>query len=271
MSGLNGLVTIITGGASGLGEATARRFAQDGARVIVSDISEDRGREVAGDIGADFVAADVTQEDQVARLVAHAVARHGRLDVMINNAGILGAIGSVADIEADAWERTIRILLTSVFYGTKHAARVMIPRRSGCILSTSSVAGIVALGPLVYTAAKHGVVGLTKSAAAELANHNIRVNSVAPGTVPSGLTSIVFGDAQGARDKAAAVNPLRRSVEADEIAGAFAYLAGPDAKNITGQVLAIDAGLSACPSATNYHDKSAGYFDQDSASPDRMD
>lgn len=262
MADLNGLVTIVTGGASGLGEATARRFARDGARVIVSDISVDRGQAIAEEIGGTFVPADVTDEAQVESLVAAAVKQHGHLDVMINNAGILGAIGSVAEIDAAAWEKTIKVLLTSVFYGTKHAARVMIPRRQGCILQTSSVAGVVALGPLVYTAAKHGVVGLTKSAAAELAGHNIRVNSVAPGTVPSGLTSIVFGGEQGARDKAASVNPLKRSVEPEEIAAAFAYLASPEARTITGQTISVDAGLSACPSATNYYDRKASYFDE---------
>ncbi|MFS0737345.1 SDR family oxidoreductase [Sphingomonas sp. 1P06PA] len=261
MSGLDGLVTIVTGAASGLGEATARRFAASGAHVILSDIAADRGCAIADEIGQRFVPCDVTDEDQVAALVQAAVDAHGRLDVMIANAGLLGAVGSVAEIEGAAFRRTIEVLLTSVFYSIKHAARVMIPQGAGCILTTSSAAGIAALGPLAYTAAKHGVVGLTKSAASELARHGIRVNSVAPGTVPSGLTNAVYGSADGVRAKNERANPLRRGVEADEIAGAFAYLAGPDGRNITGHVLAVDAGLTACPAATDYASKDATYVD----------
>lgn len=261
MNGLENLVTIVTGAASGLGEATARRFAADGAHVILSDIQEERGRAIADEFGAHFVRTDVTVEAEVQALVAEAVRRHGRLDCMINNAGVVGAVGSVADITGEAWDRTMAVLLSSVFYGVKHAARVMIPQRGGCILNTSSVAGLVALGPIVYTAAKHGVVGLTKSAASELANHGIRVNAVAPGTVPTHLTSQIFGGYDGARQSAEGRNPLGRAVEAPEIAGAFAYLAGTDGRNITGQTISIDAGLSACPAATKYHEQAPEFVD----------
>lgn len=249
MTRLQGLITIVTGAANGLGEATARRFAADGATVILSDIQAERGASIARELGAMFYAADVTVEDEMAALVAQAVSRYGRLDCMINNAGRLGAVGSITSISDADWRGTIAVLLASVFYGMKHAARVMIGQRSGAILSTTSVAGLVPLGPHVYTAAKHGVVGLTKSVASELAAHGIRVNAVAPGTVPTELTGKLFGSHEGVRQSAAARNPLGHTVEADEIAGAFAYLAGPDGRSITGQVLAVDAGLSACPAA----------------------
>lgn len=261
MPSLNGLVTVITGAANGLGEATARRFVADGAIVVLSDIDARRGAAVAAELGMQFVAADVTVESEIAALVDAAVAAHGRLDVMINNAGLLGAVGSIADITEDAWNRTIAVLLGSVFFGMKHAARVMIPQKSGCILSTTSVAGFVALGPVAYTAAKHGVVGLTKSVASELAAHGIRVNAVAPGTVPTPLTAQVYGSAQGVRDAAVGKNPLGRAIEPDEIAGGFAYLAGPDGRGITGQILTIDAGLTACPAATPYQEKAAAFID----------
>ena len=249
MTQLNGLVTIITGAAAGLGQATARRFVADGATVILSDIQVERGLAVAKELGASFRAANVAVEADVAALVDETVQRFGRLDCMINNAGVLGVVGSIAEISDTAWNDTISVLLSSVFYGMKHAARVMIGQRSGVILTTASIAGLVARGPHAYAAAKHGVVGLTKSVASELAAHGIRVNAVAPGTVPTELTSAIYGGEDTVRRKVAPANPLRRAVEADEIAGAFAYLAGPDGCSITGQVLTVDAGVSACPAA----------------------
>jgi NAD(P)-dependent dehydrogenase (short-subunit alcohol dehydrogenase family) len=247
MTQLKGLVTIITGAASGLGEATARRFVADGATVILSDIQVDRGAAVANGLRAAFAAADVTIEEEVAALVAQAVDRYGRLDCMINNAGLLGFVGSITAISEADWSNTIAVLLGSVFYGMKHAARVMIEQRSGVILSTASIAGLVPLGPHIYTTAKHGLVGLTRSVGSELAAHGIRVNAVAPGKVPTQITGNRLGGYDAVRRDAAARNPLGRTVEADEIAGAFAYLAGPDGRSITGQILTADAGLTACP------------------------
>lgn len=271
MTCLSETVVVVTGAAAGLGEATARRFAAEGARLILSDIQEERGRAVAAELGARFVRADVTVEEDVARAVDEAVRHHGRLDCMINNAGLVGAVGSIKDISAADWNATIAVLLSSVFYGMKHAARVMIPRGEGCILSTTSVAGLVALGPHAYTAAKHGVVGLTRSVASELANHRIRVNAVAPGNVPTHLTRQVYGSYDEVRRVAGARAPLGRVVEAEEIAGGFAYLAGPDGRGITGQVLTIDCGLSACPNATKYHEQPAKFVDNAVAMHDRSE
>ena len=255
-------VTIITGAASGLGEATARRFANDGARLILSDIQVDRGQSLAEELGADFLSCDVTREEDVEALIDAALARHGRLDCMINNAGKLGAVGSVTDITVSAWTNSIAILLGSVFLGMKHAGRVMRDQGEGVILSTTSVAGISALGPHAYTAAKHGVVGLTRSVASELAQYGVRVNAVAPGNVPTRMTQLAYdGDPALMMEQWRQRNPLKRVIDADEIAGAFAYLAGPDGRNITGQVLTVDAGLTACRLDASYYGKPAAFVD----------
>lgn len=261
MTRLLDTVTVITGAAGGLGEATARRFASEGAKLVLGDIREDAGRALAQSLGASFLPCDVTREGDVEALVAHAVTHHGRLDCMINNAGQLGALGRIQEIDAAAWGDTMAILLNSVFFGMKHAARVMRPARSGVILSTSSVAGIVALGPHAYTAAKHAVLGLTRSVAAELAEDGIRVNAVAPGNVPTRMTEMAYGDGEAMRAASQARNPLRRVVTADEIAGAFAYLASDDAMNITGQVIAPDAGLMDCRMDASYYAKPPSFFD----------
>jgi NAD(P)-dependent dehydrogenase (short-subunit alcohol dehydrogenase family) len=257
MQRLDGRVTIITGAASGLGAATARRFASEGAVLLLGDVREEEGAGLASELGAHFMRCDVTCEADIAGLVDAAVARHGRLDCMISNAGQLGARGRIEDIEADVWRATMAVLLDSVFYGTKHAARVMRPQGHGVILSTSSAAAIAPLGPHAYTTAKHALVGLTRSAAAELAADGIRVNTVAPGNVPTRMTELAYGSAQAMRTAAQARNPLQRVVEADEVAGAFAYLASDDARNVTGQVLAVDAGLVECRLGADYYARTA--------------
>ncbi|MDB5672714.1 MAG: short-chain dehydrogenase [Alphaproteobacteria bacterium] len=244
---LEGLVTIITGGASGLGEATARRFAQGGARVVIADLHDEAGQAIATEIGGAFVRTDVTDEAQVKQLVDRAVELHGRLDCMINNAGVLGATGGVGAISGADWSRTLAILLDSVFFGMKHASNaIKAGGRGGSILSTTSVGGIAALAPHAYTTAKHGVVGLTRSVASELAGHRIRVNAVAPGQVATALTVAAYGGAEAMRDFARARSPMGLVVEPEDIAGAFAYLAGPAGRTITGQVLTVDAGLVDC-------------------------
>lgn len=253
MQRLDGTVAIVTGAASGLGAAIARRFASEGAILLLADVSEQDGAGLASELGAQFLRCDVTREADIAALVDAAVARHGRLDCMVSNAGQLGARGRIEDIEAGAWRATMAVLLDSVFYGTKHAARVMRPQGRGAILSTSSVAGVAPLGPHAYTTAKHALVGLTRSAAAELAADGIRVNTVAPGNVPTRMTELAYGNAQAMRTAAQARNPLPRVVEADEVAAAFAYLASDDARNVTGQVLTLDAGLVECRLGAEYY------------------
>src|SRR5258707_6838586 len=172
MERMSGRVAVVTGAASGIGEATVRLFAEEGARVCLADIQEERGRELAKEIGdgARFIPCDVTDERAVQTAIDAAVGEWGRLDCMFNNAGSVGAAtGSIAEIQAVDWDKTVSLLMRSVFLGVKHAARVMIPQHAGVILNTSSTAGILGgIGPHAYTACKHATIGLTKSVASEL-------------------------------------------------------------------------------------------------------
>lgn len=246
---LDGLVAVVTGAASGIGEATARRFAEEGARVVVADLQVERGEDVAASIGdaAVFVRCDVTVEADVEAAVQLAVDRWGRLDVMMNNAGVVGAVGAITDTDTDSWLKTIDVLLHSVFYGCKHAARVMLAQGSGSIINTTSVAGVIGgLGPHAYTTAKTGVVGLTKSVASELGPQGVRVNAIAPGTIPTPLTAVVTTGDPADLETVARRSKERFGIAADvsDIANAALYLASPEARLVNGHTLVVDAGRS---------------------------
>jgi NAD(P)-dependent dehydrogenase (short-subunit alcohol dehydrogenase family) len=255
-----GFVAVVTGAASGIGAETARMFAREGAKVLVADIQQAAGEAVAGDIGprARYRRVDVTIEADIAAVVDYAVSEFGRLDCMINNAGVVGAIGPVARTSLEAWDATMAILLRGVFLGMKHAARVMIPQGFGCILSVSSTAGIVGgLGPHAYTAAKHAIIGLTKSVASELAQHGVRANVVAPGGAGTAMTAFVMTGDPTRTDEAAALikegSPLRIAGQPADIAGALLYLASPAARYITGHTLVVDAGLTTGGRPSAFH------------------
>ena len=245
---LEGKVAIITGGASGIGEGTVRRFIEEGAKCVVADIQSDLAASIAEELGENAIAfaLDVADESQVEECVNFAVDTYGKLDVMFNNAGILGSVGPISEIEGDGWLRTMDVLLNSVFYGVKHAARIMQDQGSGAIINTASTAGVRAgLGPHVYTAAKHAVVGLSQSVATELGRHGIRVNVIAPGGTISGLTArLVTGDHQNL-EKASTIiganNPLQRAGRLEDIANAVLYLASDEASFTNGAVLVVDA------------------------------
>ena len=248
---LEGKVAVITGGASGIGEATARRFVAEGARVIIADLQAQLGQSVADALGdnARFIACDVTVEDRVAAAVDLAMSTWGRLDVMFNNAGIVGAVGPISETSGEAWLKTIDVLLHSVFYGTKHAARVMIPQGSGSIIATTSIAGMIGgLGPHAYTAAKTAVVGFTKSVASELNQYSIRVNAIAPGTIPTALTAQALAgdknDLASVAEHARLTNGMGIASDPTDIANAALYLASDEARLVNGHTLVVDAGRS---------------------------
>jgi NAD(P)-dependent dehydrogenase (short-subunit alcohol dehydrogenase family) len=255
---LDGKVAVITGAASGIGAGTARCFVDEGASVVIADLQEDAGGRLADELGAAarFVATDVTSEDDVAAAVELAVGDFGRLDVMFNNAGVVGVVGSVAEMPVEAFDHTMAILLRGVFLGTKHAARVMIEQGSGVILNTASTAGVVGgLGPHVYTAAKHGVIGLTRSVANELAPHGIRVNAIAPGNTVTAMTASVMtgdhADTEQAADHIGAMSPLGYPGFPEDVAAAAVYLASDDGRYVSGHTLVVDAGQTAAGTSPN--------------------
>ncbi|MFA5677716.1 MAG: SDR family oxidoreductase [Pseudomonas sp.] len=244
-------VVVITGAASGIGESTARLFAAEGGSVVVADVNSHRGTEVAEDIGGIFVHADVTREEAIEALVAATLERYGRIDCMVNNAGMVGAVGSILDTPANYWRATQAVLLDSVFYGIKHAGRAMREQKSGVILSVSSIAGVMGgLGPHAYTAAKHGVIGLTRSAASELSRYGIRINAVAPGTTVTPLIEEVRGGREQALAGAASVSPLGTALLPEEIAAGMLFLASDAAAHITGHTLLVDSGVTGAGAAS---------------------
>lgn len=240
-------VVLVTGAASGIGEATARLFRAEGARVVLSDIDAAAGTALAAQLDAPFISTDVTDEAQVQAAVEFAVARYGRLDCMINNAGLIGAVGSIMETSAQAWHATQAVLLDSVFFGIKHAARQLRAQGGGgSILSLSSIAGVMGgLGPHAYTAAKHGVVGLTRSAASELSQYGIRVNAVAPGSTVTPMIEKLRGSHEAAMALGAKASPLGSALLPEEIAAGLLYLASDAAAHVTAYTLVIDAGVTA--------------------------
>jgi NAD(P)-dependent dehydrogenase (short-subunit alcohol dehydrogenase family) len=260
---LEGKVALVTGAASGIGATTARLFAAEGATVVLSDINVDAGERLARDMGMSFVAADVSREDQVERAIAFAAERHGRLDCMVNNAGMVGVVGSILETRAEDWHRTLAVLLDSVFFGIKHAARQMRKQGGGgAILSLSSLAGLTGgVGPHAYSVAKAGVIALTRGAASELARDGIRVNAVAPGLVVTPLVDRVYGGRDAAVNGAAAASPLGSAAMPEEIAASLCYLASDAARHITAHTLVVDSGVSVagCVTAARVHDRPAGF------------
>ena len=252
MGRLDGKVAAITGAASGFGAAAARLFVKEGAKVVLGDIQDDKGRAIAAELGSSavFVHCNVTSEDDIARLVDTAVSKFGQLDIMYNNAGIVGAVGPIDTTPANEWTRTVDIHLHGTFYGMKHAARVMKPRKTGSIVSMASTAGIMGgLGPHAYCAAKHAIVGLTKNVAAELCHFGIRVNAIAPaGMATAMVADVTVGDHTNleATIKALAANsPLKgRAGVAGDVANAALWLASDDSGYTTGHTLTTDAGTT---------------------------
>lgn len=245
MARFTGKVAAVTGAGSGIGAAAALRFAAEGAAVLVSDINLASATQVAAEIskaGGRAVAlrTDVASESDVAALVDRAVAEFGRLDVMVNNAGIGGLETSVDTIEDAAWRKLMSINLDGVFYGVKHAARVMKAAKvQGSIVNVSSILGLVAFEHAVaYTAAKHGVVGLTKAAALELAPLGIRVNTVNPAFIKTPLIA-------GLEEAVLPLHPAARLGTPEEVAALICFLGADEASFVTGASYLVDGGYVA--------------------------
>ena len=235
---LEGKVAIVTGAASGIGRATAALFAREGARVIAADLAEGEG----------VVAADAGREEDVARLVAHAVEQHGGLDIFFANAGVSGGLASIFEQDVEDWERILRTNLIGPFLAIKHAAPVLKERGGGSIVCTASVAGLRAgAGGPAYSASKAGVISLVKVAATQLCGANIRVNAICPGLIETGMTRGIYENARaaGKEGQIGHLNPMKRGGEPGEIAQAALFLASDESSYVNGQALVVDGGLSA--------------------------
>ncbi len=252
MGRMDGKVAVVTGGASGIGEATVRLFVEEGARCVIADIQDERGNALASELGglAAYRRTDVTAEDDVKAAVALAASKFGRLDCMFNNAGFLGAVGPIEDIPADEFDRTMAVLLRGPFLGMKHAAPVMKAQGSGSIISTASIAGVVGGdGPHIYATAKAAVMHLTRSVALELAEQRVRVNAICPGGIVTPLITQGLPNAEQAADlvRLGLTNfqPIHRAGEAIDIAYCALWLASDESTFVTGQSIVVDGGATA--------------------------
>ncbi len=256
MIDLNGKVAVITGGASGIGEAAVRRFVAAGAKVAMGDLDGERGAALAAELGADmaFRRTDVAEEADIAALIGLAVERFGRLDTLFNNAGFAGQGGPIAEIDTEGFDRLYRVLLRGPFLGIKHAAPILAKQRSGSIISTASVAGLQGgFGPHPYSALKAGVIQLTRTTSLELAEKNVRVNCICPGGIATPIFGRAMGFAEGQVSQTVAVmkqalsamHPIGRSGMPEDIADTALWLASDSSSFVTGQAIVVDGGLTA--------------------------
>jgi NAD(P)-dependent dehydrogenase (short-subunit alcohol dehydrogenase family) len=253
MGRLDGKVAIITGGSSGIGEGTVRLFVEEGARVIIADVADELGQSLAEECGSDTVYqhTDVSVEAEVAAVVDQAVDSFGRLDCLMNNAGIGGPAGWIEEVPVEEFDATVGVNLRGVFLGTKHAARVMKPQGSGSIINIGSVAGLMpGWGTQTYNACKAAVIHLTRTAALQLGQFGVRLNCIAPGAI---LTPIFIRDLEiPPEDWGAALEALRpvfedaqaipRAGVPEDIARAAVWLAGDESGFVNGACLRVDGG-----------------------------
>lgn len=237
-------VAIVTGGASGIGEATVRLFVQEGAKVTIADMNEEKGEALAKELGDStiFVKTNVTNESEVENMVNKTVETFGKLDILFNNAGI-GDLHPTDELSFEHWQRTISVNLDGVFLVAKHAIRAMKKNGSGSIVNTASILGHVGDAQVAsYAASKGAVANLTRALAVEFAQDNIRVNAVCPGYV---ITPLIDQLDEEAREYLVTQHPIGRLGKPEEIAKAVLFLASDDASFVTGANLLVDGGYTA--------------------------
>lgn len=243
-------VALVTGAANGIGRAVAEGFASRGSSVLLADVDVEAGEAVArhiNDLGgtASFQMTDVADERQVAAMVGAAVDRYGGLDFAHNNAGIVGGGATIPEMPLDVWQRGIDVMLTGVFLCLKYEIPVIEARGGGAIVNTSSGAGLIGFPTMAnYVAAKHGVIGLTKTAALENAVSGVRINAVCPGTARSKMVNDWIGDDPEKEKEVVGMHPIGRIAEAEEIAAAVLWLCSDSASFVMGHSLVVDGGYS---------------------------
>ncbi len=254
MGRLDGKVAAITGGASGIGAGTVRRFVEEGAKVLIADLDADKGEALAQELGVAtaFLRTDVSKEGDVAAMIAETTDRWGRIDVLFNNAGFGGALGPIESTSVEDYDLTMDVLVKSVFLGMKHVAPVMKAQGSGSIISTASVAGLrVGYAPHLYSVAKCAVIHLTKTVAMELGEQSIRVNAICPGFIATPLAAgrpdADESQIDQLRAAGASSQVLGRVGEALDIANMALFLASDESEWITGREFVVDGGFEAGP------------------------
>ena len=240
--GLAGRVCIVTGGSQGIGEACVRRFAREGASVVIADIADGPGQALASELGALFVHCDVGDKGQVDALVARTLQAHARIDVLVNNAGIFKAADFLEVTEAD-FDAVLRVNLKGAFLAGQAAAREMVKTGGGAIVNMSSVNAVLAIPTIAsYNVSKGGINQLTRVMALALADRNIRVNAVAPGTIATELAARAVLTSEEAKARIMSRTPMKRLGQPSEVADAVAWLASDAASYVTGEIVVVDGG-----------------------------